>query len=839
MQQAFCNGREEIFTPRTLSPGKPAILAAAIGHLFLVASIVTVAALPGFVQAADAAPGTPASFAARKTYDIPAGSLEVALNRFGREAGILLSFPTELTNGLATKGLQGSYNVQEALPLLLHGTDLVATIDGASAFVHRQSSAVSEATLPMVQVTSTVPSVTEGSGSYASGPGSMSTGLNLSSRETPQTVTVITRQQMDDQGSTSVSDVMRQSPGITVLNYDSERWSFNARGFSVTNFQSDGVSRAYDGVYDWGTTNSDMTIYDRVEMVKGATGLMSGAGDPSATINLVRKRPTKEFAGALTASLGSWNNGRTEVDLSGPLNESGSMRGRVVGAYQDKESFLEHYRQKKSVLYGVLEADLTRDTMLTVGMDYQKLDPRGSTWTGFPIFYSDGTRTNFDRSFNPATTWSRREMETTNLFATLDHRLSNDWQLKLTANSQSSKHRSLLGSASGGNPDPVTGTGMYLFTGDFIGDRTQNTVNASLSGSFELGGRKHEAMLGAMWSDAKTDGPWSNSLYPMMPGSIFDWNGVYPQSAFPVIASYDEQRRQMGAYAATRLRPTDELSVILGARVSWVDGTSNRVYYDGVTPTESSSMNEKNVITPYAGVVYDLDDTYSVYGSYTSIFQPQEYRDINRQFLPSVEGRSYEVGIKGSYLDGRVNASVALFQIEQDNVAENAGFVGGETVYRTVKGVNSKGIEAEVSGQLAAGWNLQAGYAYTDVQDAKGERVYGSTLMASQPEHVVRLTSNYKLPGEWNKLTVGGGVSWQSAIFGKVWNPVAADYAVIEQKNYAFVNLMARYQFDKNLSVLLNINNVFDKKYLSGVGLFETGFYGEPRNAMLTMKYQF
>lgn len=815
--------------------------------LALAALIATGAVLPQLALAQ--AEAARASQQASQRFDIPAGPLEGVLNRLGREAGVLIGFGSAVTEGLRSKGVNGSLTIEGALSQALDGTGLgaIRAAGGGYALRALPASAAAAATggaspsLPAVTVTADAmrDPRTDGTGRYTAGPSSMSTGLGLSQRETPQSVTVVTRQQMDDQGITSVADVMRQSAGITVQNYDSDRWNFNARGFAVTNFQYDGVSKDYDGVYDWGATNGDLTIYDRVEILKGATGLMSGTGDPSATVNFVRKRPTEAFAGSVSGTVGSWHNGRGEVDLSGPLNQSGSVRGRFVGAYQDRESFQDHYRQKKSVAYGVIEADLTPDTLLSFGFDNQKTDPRGATWTGFPIFHSDGSRTDFDRSFNPATTWSRRETETRNLFASLEQRLSDDWRLKLNVNSQKSRHRSLLGSASGGNPDPVTGEGMYLFSGDFRGDRTQNTLNASLNGHYTLGGRKHELMLGTMWSDTKTEGPWSESLYPLLTGSIFDWRGDFAQPAYPPIAAYQERRRQSGFYGATRLRPTDALSVILGARVSRVVASDQRVFDDGVTPTLASDLRETGVVTPYAGVVYDLNDTYSVYGSYTSIFSPQSAKDANRQFLPAVEGRSLELGLKGEYLDGRLHASLAAFQIKQDNVAEYVDFVDGASVYRAVKGVNSKGIEAELNGEIASGWNLQAGYAYNHVRDAKGERVFGSTLMASQPEHVLRLSTTYRLAGAWHPLTIGGGVSWQSAFYGKVWNPVLADYAQIPQKGYALASLMARYQFSKALSATLNVHNLFDKTYYSGMGLFETGFYGEPRNVTLTVRYQF
>ena len=146
---------------------------------------------------------------------------------------------------------------------------------------------------------------------------------------------------MDDHGSQDIGDVLRNTPGVSVQAYDSERMEYSARGFAITNYQYDGINTIYDGVYDEGVTHVDMAAYDRIEVIKGATGLMTGSGDPSATVNLVRKKPTHDFKASITASAGSWDNYRTEGDISGSLNDSGSVRGRLVGAYQDRKSYLD------------------------------------------------------------------------------------------------------------------------------------------------------------------------------------------------------------------------------------------------------------------------------------------------------------------------------------------------------------------------------------------------------------------------------------------------------------------------------------------------------------------
>lgn len=785
-----------------------------------------------------------------RTYSIPAGALGDVLTRFGSDSAILLSFSSDATQGLRSAGLQGSYGVHDGFRVLLAGSGLQAVPQANGGYLLQKipasagaPSADSRGVAVMGGVTVVAAAersaVTSGTGSYTGGPASGATGLALTQRETPQSLTIVTRQQMDDQNSNAVSDVMKNVNGVNVQNYDSDRWSFWARGFSVTNFQYDGVSAIYDGVYDWGTTNSDMAIYDRIEVLKGATGLMSGSGDPSATVNMVRKRPTAVFEGSATLGAGSWDNYRGEADVSGPLNDSRTVRGRLVGAYQDKHSHLDRYTQQKSVAYGIIEADLTPVTLLTAGFTHQDYKPRGSTWTGFPVLLADGSRTDFPTSWNPATDWSRRDMQNTTLFSSLEHTFANEWKLKLSANQLRSRHDSVLGSASGGNPDPVTGEGAYFFMGKYKGDRRQTTVNVDASGPFTAFGRRHEAMIGYSHSSAKQDGPVYESVYPPVEGSYFDWRGQYAEPAFTRLGNDNDTTRQSGLYGALRLRPLDALSVIVGARVSNYKQDQDRTFFDSGTARITSRIDESNVITPYAGVVYDLDKTYSLFGSYTSIFAPQSNRDMNRNFLAPVRGKGFEAGMKAEFLEGKVNASASLYQIRQSNVANYVGEVNGEEAYEGIDGVTSRGLEMEVTGEVLNDVKLSAGYTYTRIRDKDGQEVFSTMLQTTQPPHLLRVQGTWRLPASLNKITVGGGVNWQSGFYGHIWNPAANDYARIEQGGFALVNLLARYEISKNTTASLNVNNLTGKKYFTGLGLFQTGFYGEPRNVMLTLRTKF
>ena len=685
---------------------------------------------------------------------------------------------------------------------------------------------------------------TEDTHSYTTGSTSSATGLPLSLRETPQSVTVITRQQMDDRGVQSISDALRNTPGVSTQKYDSDRTEFSARGFAITNFQYDGVNQPYDGVYGENPNNSDDSAsLDRIEVVKGATGLMTGAGDPSATVNLIRKKPTKEFKASISGTVGSWDSYRTTGDISGSLTDSGNVRGRFVGVYQDKDSYIDHYSQKKDLYYGILEADLTDETLLTFGIDKSSATPRGSSWTGNTTYFSDGGRTDFSRSFNPAADWSRRDFDEITYFATLEQALANDWKFKASLSEKTTDHDTQLASASYGNPDRATGEGMSFFWGRFEGHRVQDTADVNVSGPFTLGGREHELVAGVMASHSRQTGStYDISAFESVPGSIYDWEGHLPKQEFPVNGKYERTQSQNGVYLATRLRPTDDLSVILGSRLSTFKYNEDYRYNVG-SPLDDThaSYKEHGVVTPYAGVVYDLNDVYSVYASYTSIYQPQTYKDASGVTLAPVEGDSYETGLKAAYFDGRLNASLALFRIEQDGVAEQTGTnaITNEGIFKAVDGTTTKGVELELAGELTEGWNLMAGYTYARTRDKDEQRIFGYPLSTSKPEHVVRTFTTYRLPGALDKVTVGGGISWQSAFYGKIYSAPAGDYTRIKQGGYTLVDLMTRYQYNEHLSFTANANNVFDKKYLGGLGNFDTTFYGEPRNLMLTTKWDF
>ncbi|KAF1065802.1 MAG: Ferripyoverdine receptor [Pseudomonas citronellolis] len=765
-------------------------------------------------------------------YAIAAGPLGEVLGRFAQAAGAPISFRSEQVQGLNSPGVQGRYSVAEGFAQALRGSGLVARASDDGFQLERLP--VSEGALELgdtTVVSNQLGTVTEGSGSYTPGTIATATRLVLTPRETPQSISVVTRQHMDDFGLLNLDDVMRHTPGITVAAYDSDRTNYYARGFSIQNFQYDGIPTTRTAAYSAGQTLSDTAIYDRVEILKGATGLLTGAGGPGGTINLIRKKPTSEFKGHVELGAGSWDNYRSEVDVSGPLTESGNVRGRAVAAYQDKKSFMDHYQRKTSVYYGILEADLDPDTLLTVGADYQDSDPRGSSWSGSrPIYDSAGNRISTSRSFNNAAEWSRWEQYTRTVFATLEHSFANGWVAKAQLNHQINGYYAPLGSIQG-NPNATTGL-TKVYANKYTGETTTDSADLYLSGPFSLFGREHELVIGTAASKAH----WKGKDYysPTYIDNSYDfasWDGKSIEPIWGAVGYRTDQTTwQTGGYLASRWQLREDLHLLLGARLA------------NYKVTGTSDTRETGRLVPYAGLVYDLNDNYSLYASYTDIFLPQtDYRDRDNKMLEPDEGKNYEAGIKGEFYQGRLNASLAYFEVHESNRPEEDSAYNADPTNPAIsyayQGITAttRGVEAELSGQLAEGWQLQGGYTHKVVRDQHGDKV--STW---EPQDQFSVYSTYHLRGALEPLTVGGGARWQ----GQSWQWLTNRGKGGIQEKFAqspfwLVDLMARYQISENLSATVNLNNLFDKTYYTNVGFYNSVSYGDPRNVMLTTRWDF
>lgn len=766
-----------------------------------------------------------------RSYAIPAGNLDQALNRFASEAGILLSADGQLTAGKRSPGLNGSYSVDEGLARLLAGTGLRALNAGGNyalevAVSRGDALELGATTVKGIQLGST----TEGTGSYTTGSTSTATKLALSMKETPQSVSIVTRQRMDDQNLTNITDVLEATVGITTFNQGigTDLDQPYSRGFNVSNYMLDGLPRE-SGMYSLQTSTA---LYDRVEVIRGATGLMGGVGSPGASINMVRKRPTAERRASVSAEVGSWDHYGLGVDVSGPLNDAGNIRSRLVIDHQDQNSWLDRYESRTSLFYSITEFDLSEATLLSIGFSHQRNDNEAPMRSGVPLYYfndyANGTKINLPRSYNNAPDWSFYDLRQSNLFLAVDHQFDNGWSGKMEV-SHTQYEQDAISYYQYGGIDPATGLGSSITAAKWVQPSKTSALDTYLTGPFSLFGREHELVTGMAVSHKNTKSEnynwlygW-NSTYDGTLGNVWEWDGSGANRPnFDMTGKTDTEETQYSAYLTSRFNLTDATHLILGSRVmDWRrDSETRRV--TGVRSKESKK--ESGVVVPFAGLVYDLNDVWSLYGSYTQIFNPQgaAVRDINNSPLDPEEGTAYEVGIKAGFDEGRINASLAVFRSEQDNVAELDGTAG---FYRALQGITTEGVELEANGELGEGWNVFGGYAYSVSEDAQGKRA-----MSRIPRHTLKGFTTYRLTGVWDKFTIGGGFNWRSR-FG------FEGEGFPKESNYFVLDAMTRYDINSQLSATLNVSNLLDQKYFASIT--DNGVYGEPRNAVLSLKYSF
>ncbi|QXH44079.1 TonB-dependent siderophore receptor [Pseudomonas xanthosomatis] len=713
---------------------------------------------------------------------------------------------------------------QRFTPNLLAMAICMAALPPAFAEEQAQAPAVMELGATAIN-DSSLGSTTEGSQSYTTGSMSTATKLPLTMRETPQAVTVITRQRMDDQNMKSINDVAKYTPGLFLNQSNGPgRQTYTARGFDVDNIMYDGIPSAYTGWVVGAQPN--LAMFDRVEVVRGSTGLVTGAGTPSAAINLVRKRPLAEQKVTLTGALGSWDNYRGEIDASSPLNDSGTLRGRVVASYNPSRSFRDGQDENHDLFYAVTEADLSDDTTLTLGISHQK-DKTNFFWGATPVGL-DGHHLDLSRSYNPATDWENKDQEINTLFAEVRKQLANDW--KLQVNTTYSEQNALF---RGSYQSRWAGNDLSRTVYQSAHRENQLGVDAFASGPFQALGRSHELVVGA-----------SKRLYDMNERDYSPYDTNYPLNGgkpnFLHSSNSQYVIEQEGVYATTRLSLADPLKLILGGRLDWYD-------YDQHDGDGKGDYKVTRNVTRYGGLIYDLDEHHSVYLSYTDIFTPQDGRDASGTPIIPIVGKNYEVGIKGEYFDGALNASLAVFRIEQENRQVEVGVVNCPqlTCYEASGEVRSQGVDFELQGALTDNWQIGGGYTYARVHTIKDEKNPGNInkpLNSDTPEHQFKLFTTYRFQGPLEKLRVGGGLTWQSRMYNDIVLKDGVSHYRLEQGAYAVTDLMAGYQVSQHLDLQLNANNIFDRKYYSSISEsvdYGGDTFGDPRNFMLTAKYSF
>lgn len=642
-------------------------------------------------------------------------------------------------------------------------------------------------------------------------------------REIPNSVTVITRQRMDDQNLITVDDALKQVPGVSVVPWNNSTSQFWVRGYLA--------DVMYDGVPAYNNSSSDsqqfdLAIYDRVEVLKGPAGLLKGVGNPGGTVNLVRKRGLDKPSLEVNGSVGSWENYLGSFDAGGPLNADGSLRGRFVFSKQNRGYWHHPTKTDRNLVYGALDFDLSDQTTLSFSAAYQN-SVADSPSMGLPA-YTDGRFLDVPRSTHVYPRWNKYKYDTYDLSGELRHEFANDWVFSAKVNHRMQK-RFWKDSFPTTGVDPDTMTSTYARrTADW--DISHTGLDAYFSGPIEAWGQEHTLTLGYNYEINGSKGK-TGALPTVSKVPIFDADSAIPEPDFIYSNGYDDRDRQGGFYGQARVRLADPLLLVAGARLSSFDADSRTIAPSPVT-TWKQGAKAKNEFTPYVGLIYDLTPEISAYASYSDIFIPQTARMADGTVLDPRIGGQMEAGLKGSFLNGNLNATLAVFQTRDQNRSmpdpDNPGFslqAGKADV---------KGFEVEVSGRPTKNLQLSAGYTWMDSSYLRHQSLTGEAFSLFEPRHSFKSYARYTFDNpRWSKWAIAGGLTYSSGMVG-------TGEKARRQDDYILLNAQVDYRLSENTMASLQVSNILDEKYYARVGGLNTyNTYGEPRSVMLSVRSQF
>ncbi|RYY75595.1 MAG: TonB-dependent siderophore receptor [Gammaproteobacteria bacterium] len=649
------------------------------------------------------------------------------------------------------------------------------------------------------------------------------TGLSLDIKDTPQSISVVGRDLMDAFGTNNLNDALKLATGISVEEWETNRTNYTARGFDIKNTQVDGVGMPNN----WGIVTGvmDSAGYEKLEVIRGANGLLTGVGNASGTINYVRKRPTNAAQGNATFSVGSFNSRRAEVDYSAPFTEDAEWAGRVVAVRETGESYLDGLENDHTYIYGVIDGQLTDDSTLTAGYSYQDADTVGNFWGGLVLSNSDKTQAEFDRSVSTSQDWTYWDTNNTNAFVEYTYQLSPDWEAKLTYNFRRTENDDQLFYVStSGGIDKETGLGLSGWPGKYQDDEDAHLLDGSVTGRFELFGLTQEVIFGASAAksellmhnyETNPEEPASGALPPFP----FKRNAI-PEPVWGQKLLYEDSGQELDrAYGALRLSATSDLTTVVGFNYA-------RYHRDGNSSGNDFDQTEQK-FSPYAGITYDFNDHVLGYVSYSDIYQPQDYTGEVGDYLDPAKGVNYEIGIKADWLDKRLLTTLAWFTAEQENLGTQAGYTTGGRYFYEGRDIDSEGVELEITGQIGSLTSVVLGLTKLTLEDQQGADTYEWV-----PRETANLAINTKLP-RYTDVAYGLSAKWQSRT--RHFDDTVE--MILQQESYATLNLFASWDITERAQLKLNINNVTDEKYLTS--MYNVGFYAAPRNIEASLKVNF
>ena len=452
------------------------------------------------------------------------------------------------------------------------------------------------------------------------------TGLPLEIKDTPQSISTLEQDELRDHGLRGSNEALALATGINVEQYETNRATFNARGFEIQLTQVDGLGMTNA----WGTVvgREDTFLFERIELIRGANGLLTGVGNASGTINYVRKRPTNRDSTTVGVSAGSYNLRRATLDANRVLDDEGRWAGRLVVAHEDQDSWLRDLHDRRTSVYGVVDGQIGRDGMLTVGLTAVDARQNSPMWGSLTVRRADGSQADFDVSASTSQRWTYWNTRSATAFVEYTHTLSPDWEAKLTAQQRHGEESTkLLYAYSPTGTLNADDTGLVGWPYRSEGDADHRVVDASLSGRFRAFGRQHELLAGLSQSHQHTTVDTYAALTHMLDAlPAFPYGGdVYAE---PTWGSRQPSTRGEQTltrlYAASRLQLADGLKGIVGLNAVQLQRSGASIYGSAATNTRYPDTRQAS---PYLGLTYEVTPQVLGYVSYSDIFQNQDQTD--------------------------------------------------------------------------------------------------------------------------------------------------------------------------------------------------------------------
>lgn len=660
---------------------------------------------------------------------------------------------------------------------------------------------------------------TEKNGDYSSFAATVGTKIPASLREIPQSVSIITNRQVKDRNVDTFDQLARKTPGLRVLSNDDGRSSVYARGYEYSEYNIDGLPAQMQSING---TLPNLFAFDRVEVMRGPSGLFDSSGEMGGIVNLVRKRPTKAFQGHMAAGFGTHKQYKAEADVSGSLNSDGSVHGRVMAQTVGASPRPAEKNNRHETFYAAADWDINPDTVLGAGYLYQQR--RLAPYNGLPAD-ADGKLPSLPQHTFVGADWNRFKMNSHDVFADLKHYFGNGGYGKVGmrySDRKADSNYTFAGSKlnNAGQAD-VAGLGTDIKQKAFA-------VDASYSRPFALGNTANEFVIGADYNHFRSTNEQGRSTVASNIALDSFHSTPYVslmQNARAGTSGYKHtldtgNLDKFGVYGKSVFHPVDGLSLIGGGRLG---------HYK-IESGEGDELHKasKTKFTGYAGAVYDLNDNNSLYLSLSQLYTPQTNLDADGKLLKPRQGNQFEVGYKGSYMDDRLNTRVSFYRLKDKNAAAPLNPNNKKTRYAALGKRVMEGVETEISGAVTPKWQIHAGYSYlhSQIKTASNSRDDGIFLL--MPKHSANLWTTYQVtPG----LTIGGGVNAMSGITSS---------AGMHAGGYATFDAMAAYRFTPKLKLQINADNIFNRHYYARVGSESTfNIPGSERSLTANLRYSF